>query len=198
MTKRKEPQVTFWNCTPAMADVISGAIPRPRALPKRRDPLPLIRKSLAWQRINEMLGQYAVRVVVARGETPTFHASQVTELRSMMDADSAVILIGQRWLAAFNEDATRMAVSPVQANSKERSGELAAFAKKTIKNVDVGGWVDINHYARQMADATGCGIDAAKRHVAKAVRLKRGEIVAAGWGGSREGAGRPASNGVQP
>lgn len=197
MPKRKELQITFWDCIPAMADVISGAIPRPQPLPVNRDPLPLIRRSLAWQRINEVLGEYHVRVVVTRGEAPIFHTSQVNELRKNMDADSAVILIGQRWLVAFNEDATRMAVSPVQPNSKERSGELAAFARRLIAPVDVTDRVDIGKYARQMVDATGCGIDAAKRHVAKAVRLKRGDHLASGWGGARDGAGRPPGKEAQ-
>lgn len=187
-----ESQIVFWDCMPAMADVVSGAIKRPKSLPVRRDPLPLIKKSLAWQRINQHIGEYAVRVIVARGEPPIFHVSQVDELRTAMDADSAIILIGQRWLAAFNEDATSMAVVPVRPNSRERSGELAAYAKKLIEHVDVSVRVDIGRYANQMVEVAGCGIDAAKRHVAKAVRLKRGEIVSSnGWGGAREGAGRP-------
>lgn len=44
--------------------------------------------------------------------------------------------------------------------------------------------------ARTMMTETGCSVDTAKRHLAKQLRLIRGEIVTS-RGGAREGAGRP-------
>lgn len=44
--------------------------------------------------------------------------------------------------------------------------------------------------AKQLMAETGCGIDAAKRHIARAVRLARGELTTAPtWGGKRTPAG---------
>lgn len=75
----------------------------------------------------------------------------------------------------------------------KRSAQLATTARAIIEKDGVD---HIRHggkllpMARSMMTQTGCSVDTAKRHLAKQLRLIRGEIVA-GRGGVREGAGRP-------
>jgi hypothetical protein len=87
---------------------------------------------------------------------------------------------------------------PVQrdTNSKDRVELLKREALRILdeSNADITQGVAILPLAKQLMAATDCGIDAAKRRIAEAIRRKRGEHVKATtgtWGGKREGAGRP-------
>lgn len=79
-------------------------------------------------------------------------------------------------------------------NTKERSQQLAQVARTIAEqhpeHVLNGG--RLLPLAAQMVKTTGCSIDTAKRHIAKQLRLMRGELISK-WGGKREGAGRPTS-----
>lgn len=79
-------------------------------------------------------------------------------------------------------------------NTKERSLELATVARQVAErhpeHITQGG--RLLPLAKEMMALTDCGVDAAKRHIARQLRLMRGEIVAARHGGKREGAGFPA------
>jgi len=78
-------------------------------------------------------------------------------------------------------------------NTRARSAEIQAAARALIEEYQVP--LDTNApfatLAPRLVARTGCHPDTAKRHLAKAARLMRGEAAAA-WGGSRPGAGRPA------
>ena len=79
-------------------------------------------------------------------------------------------------------------------NTKARSAFLATVARRIAEahpeHITQGG--RLLPLAKKMMTETGCGVDAAKRHVAKQLRLIRGEIVADNWGGQRAGSGFPA------
>ncbi len=90
------------------------------------------------------------------------------------------------------------------SNTKTRSTELHAAAM-TLVTPEVQQELDdlladgrdleraqaLRRLAEQEMAATGCSMSTARQHVAKALRLRRGEQVAAGGrGGSRPGAGR--------
>lgn len=80
------------------------------------------------------------------------------------------------------------------SNTKERSLELAGVARTIAEqhpeHVTQGG--KLLPLAKEMMDATDCSVDTAKRHIARALRLMRGELVRSEWGGKRDGAGFPA------
>ena len=80
-------------------------------------------------------------------------------------------------------------------NTKARSTELAAAARTIAarhpEQILAGG--KLLPLAKEMMDATGCSVDTAKRHIAKQLRLLRGELMKAdNRGGKRDGAGYPA------
>lgn len=77
-------------------------------------------------------------------------------------------------------------------NTKARHAELmaAAAAILTEQSVDVTRQVAIRPLAHLLADRDGCHYETAKRVIARAIRLRRGELPGE-WGGKREGAGRP-------
>lgn len=80
-------------------------------------------------------------------------------------------------------------------NTKARSTELAAaartIAERHPEHITQGG--KLLPLAKEMMDATGCSVDTAKRHIAKQLRLMRGELMKAdNRGGKRDGAGYPA------
>lgn len=86
----------------------------------------------------------------------------------------------------------------IAANSKERVEILCREARRILdeSGADITKKVTILPLAKQLMATTDCGIDAAKRRIAEAIRRKRGEYVKATtgtWGGKREGAGRPAA-----
>lgn len=67
---------------------------------------------------------------------------------------------------------------------------LAAAEIVAASGVDLTATVPILPLAKQVQARTGCGIDAAKRHVAKAIRLARHELTdSPAWGGRRTPAG---------
>jgi len=75
---------------------------------------------------------------------------------------------------------------------KARTERLQAAALNLLRYSD---WtpeqaVDLRTLAPAMAEASGCHIETARRHLAKAERIMRGQHVAK-RGGKREGAGRP-------
>jgi len=79
-------------------------------------------------------------------------------------------------------------------NTKQRTQELATVARYIIERdepqqVMEGG--RLLPMAKTMIAATGCNVDTAKRHLARQLRIMRGELVKA-HGGKREGAGYPA------
>ncbi len=53
---------------------------------------------------------------------------------------------------------------------------------------------NLRKMAKEVVDLTDCHIDSAKRNIAKALHRARYGIMEAKWGGSRPGAGRPASS----
>lgn len=67
---------------------------------------------------------------------------------------------------------------------------LAAARIVAASGVDITQPVPILPLAKRLMQETGCGIDAAKRHIARAVRLARGESInPPTWGGHRTPAG---------
>ena len=77
-------------------------------------------------------------------------------------------------------------------NTKERNQQLATVARRIAENhpehVTNGG--KLLPLAKNMMAETGCSVDTAKRHIAKQLRLIRGELLRQ-WGGARDGAGYP-------
>ena len=78
-------------------------------------------------------------------------------------------------------------------NTRARSDAFQQAARALLEEAafDVRESVDYATFVPLLIERTGCHSDTAKRHLAKAARLMRGEAAAA-WGGSRPGAGRPA------
>lgn len=79
-------------------------------------------------------------------------------------------------------------------NTRARSQAIqdAARALLVERQINITQRVDIRALAKDFSAAFGCHYDTAKRHLAQAVRLARGEAPrATDWGGQREGAGRP-------
>lgn len=88
-------------------------------------------------------------------------------------------------------------------NTKTRSLEIyaAAVAALTESGADITDAVDVLPIAKVVEARTGCHVYTAKRHVAKAVRRARFElldmstqIVIDNWGGSRPNSGPPNGN----
>lgn len=77
-------------------------------------------------------------------------------------------------------------------NTKARSQEILTAAHTILdeQNIDITEGVEIRPLAKILEVRVRCHIDTAKRAIAKAVRQKRGQLVAH-WGGNRPGAGRP-------
>lgn len=85
---------------------------------------------------------------------------------------------------------------PDAPNSRGRVVELRAAAKALLieQGVNVEEQVVVLPLAKILKERENCSIDAAKRHIARAVRLARGEISQERWGGYRPGAGRPKTD----
>lgn len=79
-------------------------------------------------------------------------------------------------------------------NTKARSLELATVARQVAmahpEHITQGG--RLLPLAKEMMELTGCAVDTAKIHIARQLRLMRGEIIRNAWGGKREGSGFPA------
>lgn len=77
-------------------------------------------------------------------------------------------------------------------NTKARHEELAAIAAAilTASGADITGPVSIAPMIPEMVERGQCHPGTARNHLARAVRRARGQLVASGWGGAREGAGR--------
>ena len=76
--------------------------------------------------------------------------------------------------------------------TRQYSDSIALAAQNIVQSsgVDITQPVAILPLARQLMAETGCKIDAAKRHIARAVRLARGELTTSPtWGGRRTPAG---------
>lgn len=185
------PNITFYDCTPAFADVFSGTHKRPETIDG--DVMTNITgnpPTLLYKRITEQHGD--MMVIAERGRVPLFFAAKVTELREHNPA-APILLAGGRWLIAPNEDATSAAVMDVTSTA-ERSLWIEAQAWRVVSRagVDFAKQTKILPLAKQLRDLTGCSLDKGKQHIAKALRRMRGEYVAiAQRGGQREGAGRP-------
>lgn len=77
-------------------------------------------------------------------------------------------------------------------NTKARSQEILTAAHSVLdeQNVDITEGVELRPLAKILESRVSCHYDTAKKAIAKAVRQKRGQLVAK-WGGARPGAGRP-------
>lgn len=76
-----------------------------------------------------------------------------------------------------------------------RKQQLAIAARSIVERVGMNHIYEggkLLPMAKIMMGETGCSVDTAKRHLAKQLRLMRGEIVAE-RGGARDGAGRPVN-----
>lgn len=75
------------------------------------------------------------------------------------------------------------------------SDSIALAAREIVaaSAVDITQPVSILPLAKLLQEQTGCSRDTAKRHVAKAIRLARGELInSSTWGGKRTpSGGRP-------
>jgi hypothetical protein len=73
-------------------------------------------------------------------------------------------------------------------NTKARHNEILATAKEVLaeSEIDITQSLGKNllPLAKMVAQQTSCHIDTAKRNIAKAVRIARGEVVKQ-WGGKR-------------
>ena len=115
-------QIVIHDCMPAMADVISGSVPRPADLPEGLQVddkvgtvagyVPWCDVAPAW-RVLGLPRASAVCYVAQRGRDPqdvlcqAIYA-QAGELRAALGENGAVICAGGR-LVAFNSDGTRAA-----------------------------------------------------------------------------------------
>lgn len=183
--------IVFHDCMPAMADVLSGARPRPEPLPSTGI-------------LEHIAGYIAADRIAELGNRPTVLAEKDEPLQWLVKSSqkirewfsgSPIVYVGGH-LVGFNEDATSLAVITLPDNGKERVEFLRKEARRILdeSGADVTGKVAILPLAKKLIKATGCGIDAAKRRIAEAIRRKRGEYVKAttgNWGGYRPGAGRP-------
>lgn len=115
------PVGTFtMDCMPAMADVVSGAVKRPRAFgnPGERV-LPYLKRTPAWPRVSKFLKTQRVRLVAARGSAPLDEklTTQIADVRELIDDSAAIVTLwGGSVLVAFNVDGTRAAVRDVPRN----------------------------------------------------------------------------------
>lgn len=102
------------DCMPSMADVVSGAVPRPIGIAPVADPSKWMRRTPAWARVIKQVRASRVKILARRGETPPEYAEQVAAMRAMLEtppADGVVILLGSTVYVAFNIDGTRAAMS---------------------------------------------------------------------------------------
>lgn len=78
-------------------------------------------------------------------------------------------------------------------NTRARSNEIAAVARALLDaaNPPLNQREPFEALMPLLIEQTGCHPNTARRHIARAMRLKRGEASAA-WGGARAGAGNPA------
>lgn len=182
--------ITFYDCMPAVADVFSGTRPRPEPLPDTGI-LEHITGYIAADRIAD-LGE-APQVLAEKNQPPTWFADESESIREW-NPGSPIVYAGGK-LIGFNEDATSLTVLVLSSNSRERTEFIKHWARVIIdaNNVPIDKPVKLLPLAKKLMDATGCGIDAAKRRIAQALRLKRGEYakLTSSWGGNRPGAGRP-------
>jgi hypothetical protein len=79
----------------------------------------------------------------------------------------------------------------MSTNTKERRDAIlaAALALLEKRGIDVLDRVPIRELAPELAALVGCHPDTARRHLAKAARLMRGDKSKDTWGGNREGSG---------
>lgn len=176
-----------------MADVFSGTYKRPEPIADdvisniTGEPPTLLRKRI---------GELGNPIVIAeRGQRPLYFAGKSAELREW-HVDAPILLAGGRWLIAPNEDATSAAVLNVTSTA-ERSVwiEAHAWLIVTRNGVDIRISGKILPLAKQLVEETGCSLDKAKQHIAKAIRRLRGELMdIVQRGGKRDGAGRPKAD----
>lgn len=84
-------------------------------------------------------------------------------------------------------------------NNQARHLEILAAAHALLdeQNIDVSEGVELRPLANILKKRGVCDYDTAKRNLGKAVRQKRGQLVAQ-WGGAREGAGYPKGQPRKP
>lgn len=78
----------------------------------------------------------------------------------------------------------------MRVNKKDRSDAIQEAARRLLeeRQIDITQQVIIPPLAKGLAQQMNCHIDTAKRHIARAVRLARGEVAHEGtWGGVRRG-----------
>lgn len=77
-----------------------------------------------------------------------------------------------------------------KTNKKDRSDAIQEAARRLLveRQIDITQQVDVLSLAKDLATELACHPDTAKRHIARAVRLARGETAHEGtWGGVRRG-----------
>lgn len=101
------------DCMPMMADVVSGAVPRPVEIAPGADPSRWMRLTPAWSRVVKQVRASRVEILARRGDEPKpEHARAVSEMRDVLgESDAVVILLGGGVYVAFNVDGTRAAMS---------------------------------------------------------------------------------------
>lgn len=75
-------------------------------------------------------------------------------------------------------------------NTRQRHDEIQQAAKRLLEGHDLDTSATQPQLIDALISATGCHKDTAKRHLAQAARLLRGEAVKQ-WGGVRPGGGWP-------
>lgn len=98
--------MTFCDCMPMMADVISGAVPRPRWLAAGEDVLTWARETPAIRTLCARWGVDVGALRVGRGDSAPVGASWA--LLDALGDGAAVVHLGGR-LIALNVDGTRCA-----------------------------------------------------------------------------------------
>ena len=81
-------------------------------------------------------------------------------------------------------------------NTKQYVLHLAAIARQVVaeSGIDIRQPVSLpalRRLAQAMHERTGAHPTTCKRHIARAIRVARGEMVERRWGGPRPGSGRP-------
>jgi hypothetical protein len=81
-------------------------------------------------------------------------------------------------------------------NTKQYTLHLAATARQIVaeSGIDIRQPISrpvLRRLAEAMHERTGAHPTTCKRHIARAIRIERGEMVERRWGGPRPGSGRP-------
>jgi hypothetical protein len=106
------------DCVPMMADIVSGAVPRPVEIAIGAHPTRWLKRTLAWQRIVKQVRASRINILARRGQEPSpEHAVRVANMRDILgEVDAVVFLFGGGVYVAINIDGTRAAMSDKPAD----------------------------------------------------------------------------------